>query len=220
MKRQQGIRFSLMTQVLVIDTREVKVMEGAKREGLTLMELLIVVAIIAALAALLFPVFQSVRERAYIAACSSNLKQLYNALQIYEEDYGELPYIPPGNHRYWEDVVALERVHTAFYYAIYPYVKDHSIFICPAYTGPLYHAHPAYCYYKYYYPYAKWRGYPITSNLVLIFCTSHAKWHEQFAQGVLIVYRSPFLVCLMDGSIHLVHGPWRHRHEDVPFTYP
>jgi len=147
----------VLPQVLVIDTREVKVMEGAKREGLTLTELLIVVVIIAALAALLFPVFQSVRERAYIAACSSNLKQLYNALQIYEEDYGELPYIPPGNHRYWEDAEALERVHTAFYYAIYPYVKDHSIFICPAYTGPLYHAHPAYCYYKYYYPYAKCR---------------------------------------------------------------
>ena len=78
----------VLPQVLVIDTREVKVMEGAKREGLTLTELLIVVVIIAALAALLFPVFQSVRERAYIAACSSNLKQLYNALQIYEEDYG------------------------------------------------------------------------------------------------------------------------------------
>ena len=55
-------------------------MRRLRRKGLTLMELLIVVAIIAALAALLFPVFQSVRERAYIASCTSNLKQLYNAL--------------------------------------------------------------------------------------------------------------------------------------------
>ncbi|MEZ8216725.1 prepilin-type N-terminal cleavage/methylation domain-containing protein [Candidatus Fervidibacteria bacterium JGI MDM2 SSWTFF-3-K9] len=61
-------------------------MRRLQRKGLTLVELLIVVAIIAALAALLFPVFQSVRERAYIASCTSNLKQLYNALQMYEED--------------------------------------------------------------------------------------------------------------------------------------
>ncbi|WP_456339643.1 prepilin-type N-terminal cleavage/methylation domain-containing protein [Fervidibacter sacchari] len=49
-------------------------MRRLRRKGLTLMELLIVVAIIAALAALLFTVFQSVRERAYIASCTSNLK--------------------------------------------------------------------------------------------------------------------------------------------------
>ena len=65
-----------LPKVLVIDTREVKVMEGAKRERLTLTELLIVVVIIAALAALLFPVFQAVRERAYLAACSSMVSKV------------------------------------------------------------------------------------------------------------------------------------------------
>lgn len=46
------------------------------RRGLTLMELLVVVAIIALLAALLLPVVNDARKRGYEATCLSNLRQL------------------------------------------------------------------------------------------------------------------------------------------------
>ncbi len=56
------------------------------QRGFTLIELLVVIAIIAILAAILFPVFQSVRENARKTMCASNLKQLGLAFQLYGND--------------------------------------------------------------------------------------------------------------------------------------
>ncbi len=57
--------------------------------GFTLIELLVVIAIIAILAAILFPVFQSVRENARRTTCLSNEKQWGLGFLQYAQDYDE-----------------------------------------------------------------------------------------------------------------------------------
>ena len=64
-----------------------------RQKGFTLIELLVVIAIIAILAAILFPVFQSVRENARRASCESNEKQLALGLTQYLQDNNE--FFPP-----------------------------------------------------------------------------------------------------------------------------
>ena len=94
------------------------------RKAFTLIELLVVIAIIAILAAILFPVFQKVRENARRASCQSNLKQLGLAFTQYTQDYDErMPYgnlpvstnIGPGG---WAG-------------QLYGYVKATGVFQCP-----------------------------------------------------------------------------------------
>ena len=56
-------------------------------KGFTLIELLVVIAIVAILAAILFPVFNSAREKARQTQCCNNLKQIGLAVQIYAQDW-------------------------------------------------------------------------------------------------------------------------------------
>jgi prepilin-type N-terminal cleavage/methylation domain-containing protein/prepilin-type processing-associated H-X9-DG protein len=58
--------------------------------GFTIIELLVVIGIIAILAGLLFPSVQRVRDRAKVAKCASNLRQIYLAFALYLQDYDEV----------------------------------------------------------------------------------------------------------------------------------
>jgi len=71
-----------------------------KRHGFTLVELLVVVAIIAILVAMIFPVLVQAKHAARMRVCAANLQQLGAAIVRYAEDhngYGLPP--PPLNYR-------------------------------------------------------------------------------------------------------------------------
>lgn len=69
-----------------------------RRLGFTLVELLVVIGILSILAALLFPVFISVRANSAKVTCLSNLRQTGAAIALYAQDYDDyLPYaLDPG----------------------------------------------------------------------------------------------------------------------------
>jgi prepilin-type processing-associated H-X9-DG protein len=88
---------------------------------------LVVIAIIAILAAILFPVFARARENARRASCQSNLKQLQLGLIQYTQDYDET--YPRYSLNDYDPADSSVRGWTLL---VQPYLKSVQIFQCPS----------------------------------------------------------------------------------------
>src|SRR5688572_23499082 len=65
---------------------------ASRRAGFSLIELLFVIALILVLTSILLPAVNQAREKANAAACASNLRQLAQAVFLFQQDHdGGLP---------------------------------------------------------------------------------------------------------------------------------
>lgn len=100
-------------------------------------ELLVVVACLALIAVILFPVFMRSRENAKMPSCANNLKQLGLGFMQYTQDYNEhMPLIVVSSASI-ADNPSTKRNESSYYGwadALFPYVKTTSIYHCTDYA--------------------------------------------------------------------------------------
>lgn len=92
--------------------------DKAGRYGFTLVEILVVVAILGILTAILFPVFATAREKSRASACISNYHQVGLAIHMYSDDFDG--YTPPDGGSF-SGLIADCR----------PYLHTDAVFSCP-----------------------------------------------------------------------------------------
>jgi prepilin-type N-terminal cleavage/methylation domain-containing protein/prepilin-type processing-associated H-X9-DG protein len=123
-----------------------------RRRAFTRIELLFVIAIIAILAAILFPVFATAKEKAKQTSCLSNNKQMGTSFQLYITDYDDrypmaygtmsngtawrwnFWHAVPHNWRADQGAAYAEEMKYHWSNSIYPYIQNWGIYACP--SGP------------------------------------------------------------------------------------
>ncbi len=120
-----------LSSTLENDSRE------SKTKAFTLVELLVVLAILALLAAMLFSALARARSNAWCARCQSNLRQVGIGLALYKDDF----YAFPKTRGNWGGAITYRQWQPL----LEPYVQSHtatrsqrSVLACPSTEGTRY----------------------------------------------------------------------------------
>lgn len=110
--------------------------------GFTLLEILVILALISILVVILFPVFAQLQEKARQTVCASNLHQIDAAVRLYKADYDDYyPYAidnwTRNHHDYWSGFPFDDEIHLlpSLVDLLAPYSKSKAIFHCPSDVG-------------------------------------------------------------------------------------
>lgn len=104
-----------------------------RQRGFTLVELLVVMAIISVLAGLLLPALSRAQEIARQTSCASNLKQIGTAASFYADDYND--YLPPFRGAAWKPPYMSERLEGYLggnLIGIGVGAPPHGVYVCPS----------------------------------------------------------------------------------------
>lgn len=94
--------------------------ESRFKAGFTLIEVMIMLAVIGVLAGILLGVFSRIQEKGRSAVCQSNLHQIYLGMQQYVQDNdSRYPHAWESNGSSWQ-------------HRIFPYIKNAQVFQCPS----------------------------------------------------------------------------------------
>jgi competence protein ComGC len=88
--------------------------KGRKTSGLTLVELMVVIAMTAILWALMFPALSTAKERSRRAICASNIRQILMVMREYADDPNNDNYLPScaDDKGYYHSIILSDAVFT------------------------------------------------------------------------------------------------------------
>jgi len=107
-----------------------------KKSGFTLVEILVVITIIAALLSLIMSVLARSRQAAYRLTCLNNLKQLGVAVTTYAQSYDFYPVcVPPDVNEKWSDFLADKSIaagkELGVPVSLWPFHQTAALYNCP-----------------------------------------------------------------------------------------